>query len=61
MEELNTKLYKIFVKQLMELNIGYNYDPQAIEQMLDIINAIDYMAHGDLNKQNTQKILSLYA
>lgn len=60
-ETLNIKLYKLFVKQLMELNIGYNYNPENISKMLDIINAIDYLTHKDLDKQTIQKILNLYA
>lgn len=59
-EELNIKLYKLFVKQLTELNIGYSFNEKALIEMMDIINAIDYIKHGYAYKSEIHKIISIY-
>lgn len=43
MEELNKKLYRLFLSELEKLQIGYSYDKKALCQMIDIINAIDLL------------------
>lgn len=43
MEELNKKLYRLFLSELEKLQIGYSYDKKTLCQMIDIINAIDLL------------------
>ena len=61
MDLLNTKLYQLFVAQLMEQNIGYDYNKVRIQQMIDIIEMIDYIQNGHPSKREIQKIINIYA
>lgn len=58
---LNTKLYQLFVAQLMEQNIGYDYNRTRLQQMIDIIQMIDYIQNGNPSKREIQKIINIYA
>ena len=58
-EELNIKLYKLFIKQLEELNIGYDYNKNRMAQIMDLVNSIDYIQHRYVDKRELQKILNL--
>lgn len=60
MEELNFKLYKLFVQELLELNIGYSYNAPRLTSMMDLVNAIDYIKNGDPSKKDIIKILKRY-
>ena len=44
----------------MELNIGYEFNKNRLKEMMDIINAIDYISHFDLDKKEILKILNIY-
>lgn len=59
-EELNIKLYKLFVKQLTELNIGYDFEKNIMQGMMDLVNAIDYIRNGHANKYEIHQILGIY-
>lgn len=58
---LNIKLYQLFVVQLMEQNIGYNYNRARLQQMIDIVQMIDYIQNGNPSKKEIQKIINIYA
>jgi hypothetical protein len=58
---LNIKLYQLFVVQLMEQNIGYNYNRASLQQMIDIVQMIDYIQNGNPSKKEIQKIINIYA
>lgn len=58
---LNTKLYQLFVVQLMEQNIGYDYNRARLQQMIDIVQMIDYIQNGNPSKREIQKIINIYA
>jgi hypothetical protein len=58
---LNIKLYQLFVVQLMEQNIGYNYNRVRLQQMIDIVQMIDYIQNGNPSKKEIQKIINIYA
>lgn len=58
---LNIKLYQLFVVQLMEQNIGYDYDRARLQQMIDIVQMIDYIQNGNPSKREIQKIINIYA
>ena len=40
MENLNKKLYDLYNQELSDLMIGYNFNPNRIEQMMDLIAKI---------------------
>ena len=42
MENLNKKLYDLYNQELSDLMIGYNFNPNRIEQMMDLIAKIMY-------------------
>ena len=46
MEILYNELYKIFVQELININIGHLPDKKALFTMNELINAIDYIEHG---------------
>jgi hypothetical protein len=59
-EQLNIKLYKLFYKELLNLNIGYQYDRLILKQMMDIINAINYINSSNPSKKEIEKIINYY-
>ncbi len=61
MDLLNIKLYKLFAVQLMELNIGYEPNIERLQEMMDIVQMIDYIQNGNPSKQEIQKIINIYA
>lgn len=60
MEKLYIKLYKIFSSELLNMNIGYDYDLDKLQEMLDLVQAIDYIQNGNPNKKEIIKILNYY-
>ena len=42
MENLNKKLYDLYNQELSDLMIGYNFNPNRIEQIMDLIAQIIY-------------------
>ena len=42
MENLNKKLYDLYNQELSNLMIGYNFNPNRIEQMMDLVAQIMY-------------------
>jgi hypothetical protein len=54
-EILYNELYKIFVQELININIGHLPDKKALLTMNELINAIDYIEHG--NPTNNEIIL----
>lgn len=60
MEKLYIKLYKIFYSELLNMNIGYDYDLDKLQEMLDLVQAIDYIQNGNPNKKEIIKILNYY-
>ena len=57
---LYTILYEIFKKELIKLNIGYEYNLSALSCMKEIIHAITYIKHGELTPWEAEKILRKY-
>lgn len=58
---LNIKLYHLFVTELVEQNIGYDCNTNRLQQMMDIIQMIDYIQNGNPSKKEIQKIINIYA
>jgi hypothetical protein len=51
---LYRKLYEVFKKELIKLNIGYEFDRSTLSYMNDLVNAIDFLNNG--NPTNTEAI-----
>lgn len=60
MDLLNNRLYQLFVLELMNLNIGYEMSKSRISNMVDIVQAIDYIQNGDPSKKEIQKLINIY-
>ena len=59
-EILYNKLYRMFVKELINLNIGYNYNKEALYKMNELINVIDYIKYGEPDNEEIIKIIQYY-
>lgn len=60
MEILYNLLYNIFVKELINVNIGYTYNPKSLFMMNELINAIDYIEHGHPTNDEIIKMIQYY-
>lgn len=59
-EILYNELYKIFVQELININIGHLPDKKALFTMNELINAIDYIKHGNPTNNEIIKIIQYY-
>lgn len=59
-EILYNELYKIFVQELININIGHLPDKKALFTMNELINAIDYIEHGNSTNNEIIKIIQYY-
>lgn len=59
-EVLYNILYKMFVKELLNLNIGYNFNDNNLREMINLVNAIDYIERNTLKNEEIIKILQYY-
>lgn len=60
MDKLYRQLYEVFKKELIKLNIGYDFDNSTISYMNDLINAVDFISHGDPTYTEAIKIIQRY-
>ena len=60
MNELYATLYKIYIRELHKLNIGYTIDKTIIQYMFDLINTIDYVENGNPLLTEINKIIEYY-
>ena len=60
MEILYNELYKIFVQELININIGHLPDKKALFTMNELINAIDYIEHGNPTNNEIIKRIQYY-
>jgi len=60
MKNLYTILYKVYVKELHKLNIGYTLDENLLQYMFDLVNAIDYIENGQPLLTAINKIIAYY-
>ena len=60
MEILYNELYKIFVQELININIGHLPDKKALFTMNELINAVDYIEHGNQTNNEIIKIIQYY-
>ena len=59
-EELYIKLYQLFSNELEGLNIGYEFNKNRLREMMDLVNAIDYIQHSNPDRREIIKIVSYY-
>lgn len=59
-EQLNIKLYRLFIEELTDLNIGYEFNRLRMRKIMDIINAIEYICNYNLNRKEIIKIINYY-
>lgn len=59
-EVLYNILYKMFAKELLNLNIGYNFNDNNLREMINLVNAIDYIERNTLKNEEIIKILQYY-
>lgn len=60
MDILYRQLYEVFRKELIKLNIGYEFDKSTLSYMNDLINAIDFLEHGNSTYTEAIKIIQRY-
>lgn len=59
-EQLNIKLYRLFIEELTDLNIGYGFNRLRMRKIMDIINAIEYISNYNLSRKEIIKIINYY-
>lgn len=59
-EILYNKLYQLFVGELVNLNIGYDFNKHNLFTMNELINAIDYIENGNPTNSEIIKIIQYY-
>lgn len=59
MDRLYEELYMLYSKELMNLNIGYSYNENNINKMMDIVGAINYLQQCPHRKDDL-KYISIY-
>lgn len=60
MEKLYIKLYKLFSSELLNMNIGYDYNLNKLQEMVDLVQAIDYIQNGNPTRKEIIKIINYY-
>lgn len=59
-EILYNELYKIFIQELININIGHLPNKKSLFTMNEIVNAIDYIEHGNPTNSKIIKIIQYY-
>lgn len=59
-EQLNIKLYRLFIEELTDLNIGYGFNRSRMRKIMNIINAIEYISNYNLNRKEIIEIINYY-
>lgn len=57
---LYNKIYKLFIMELINVNIGYRHNKNSLFKMNEIINAIDYIRNGNPKNSEIIKIIQYY-
>lgn len=60
MEILFKQLYKLYVQELLNLNIGYTFNKKRLDKMTDLVNALHYIQNGRLTNDEIIKIIQYY-
>lgn len=60
MEILYNTLYRLFSNELLNLNIGYEFNARTLSAMSELVNAIDYIENGNPSSDEIIKIMQYY-
>lgn len=60
MEILYNTLYRLFSNELLNLNIGYEFNTKTLFTMNELVNAIDYIENGNPSSDEIIKIIQYY-
>lgn len=60
MNELYHILYRVYVRELHRLIIGYEIDHKNLQYMFDLMTAIDYIKYGNPKISEINKIIQYY-
>ena len=60
MEILYNTLYRLFSNELLNLNIGYEFNARTLSAMNELVNAIDYIENGNPSSDEIIKIMQYY-
>lgn len=60
MEILYNTLYGLFSNELLNLNIGYEFNARTLSAMNELVNAIDYIENGNPSSDEIIKIMQYY-
>mgnify|MGYP000548989485 FL=1 len=60
MEILYNTLYRLFSNELLNLNIGYEFNTKTLFTMNELVNAIDYIENGNPSNDEIIKIIQYY-
>jgi hypothetical protein len=59
-EILYNTLYRLFSNELLNLNIGYEFNARTLSAMNELVNAIDYIENGNPSSDEIIKIMQYY-
>lgn len=59
-EILYNVLYRLFSRELMNINIGYEFNSKSLYSINELINAIDYIEKGHPTNEEVIKIIQYY-
>jgi hypothetical protein len=59
-EILYNTLYRLFSNELLNLNIGYEFNARTLSVMNELVNAIDYIENGNPSSDEIIKIMQYY-
>lgn len=60
MDKLYETLYILYSTELVNLNIGYFLDRKKLNQMIDIIGAIEYIKNTNNDQEDIINIINYY-
>ena len=60
MEILYNTLYRLFSNELLNLNIGYEFNARTLSAMNELVNAIDYIENGNPSSDEIIKVMQYY-
>lgn len=60
MEILYNTLYRLFSNELLNLNIGYEFNARTLSAMNELVNAIDYIENRNPSSDEIIKIMQYY-
>lgn len=60
MEILYNTLYRLFSNELLNLNIGYEFNTKTLFTMNELVNAIDYIENGNPSSDEIIKVIHYY-